>query len=399
VTQLALAHPGVHLRLVGNARVLLNAPVASGIRERVGALYGFGLAPRLLDAEGEVGGARLTGVVAPPPLARAHRDDMHLVVNGRVVRDTLLTQALLEAYRPLLPRDQFPLAVLVLDMDPHEVDVNVHPAKAWVRFRHPRALYELVHGAVKAALRRLDAAPAGLTARLAAEAALGAPAVPGGAVPAGPGDGDAGQVPLFRESPAAYGAQPFFGRVLGQIEDTFIVAHTADEVFFIDQHVAHERVLFERLRTDLDAGALASQELLFPLPLELAPARRRALEGAGEALARLGFVVEGFGGGAVVLRAVPSLLRDADLPRLADALGRELEEDGPRASAPLLDRLLAFVACRAAIKAHEPLGPEEMARLLADLAGTATPYYCPHGRPIVSRIPLGDIRRELRRTW
>jgi DNA mismatch repair protein MutL len=400
VTQLALAHPSVHVRLVGNTRVLLSAPPASNLRERLGALYGFGLAARLLEVAAESGGVRLAGVVAPPALARTHREDMHLVVNGRVVRDTLLVQALLEAYRPLLPRDQFPLAVLVLALDPREVDVNVHPAKAWVRFRQPRVLYELVRSAVQAALQRVEAAPGGLAVRPGEALPVTGTTAPG-AVPSASGTGgEVEQAALFREAEAAYGREPsLFGRVLGQIEDTFIVAHTAEEVFFIDQHVAHERVLFERLRAELESGGLASQELLFPLPLELSPARRRALEGASQALERLGFAVEGFGEGALVLRAVPSVLRAVDLPRLADALGQELEEDGARADAPVLDRLLALVACRAAVKAGEPLEREEMARLLVDLGQTATPYYCPHGRPIVSRIPLGDIRRELRRTW
>jgi DNA mismatch repair protein MutL len=400
VTQLALAHPSVHVRLVGNTRVLLSAPPASNLRERLGALYGFGLAARLLEVAAESGGVRLAGVVAPPALARTHREDMHLVVNGRVVRDTLLVQALLEAYRPLLPRDQFPLAVLVLALDPREVDVNVHPAKAWVRFRQPRVLYELVRSAVQAALQRVEAAPGGLAVRPGEALPVTGTTAPG-AVPSASGTGgEVEQAALFREAEAAYGREPsLFGRVLGQIEDTFIVAHTAEEVFFIDQHVAHERVLFERLRAELEGGGLASQELLFPLPLELSPARRRALERASQALERLGFAVEGFGEGALVLRAVPSVLRAVDLPRLADALGQELEEDGARADAPVLDRLLALVACRAAVKAGEPLEREEMARLLVDLGQTATPYYCPHGRPIVSRIPLGDIRRELRRTW
>jgi DNA mismatch repair protein MutL len=403
VTQLALAQPHVHVRLVANGRVLVSAPVAGDVRDRVGALYGFGLTSRLLDVAGEAAGARLSGVIAPPALARSHRDDIHLIVNGRVVRDTLLTQALVEAYRPLLPRDQFPLAVLRLALDPRELDVNVHPAKTWVRFRHPRALYELVQAAVKTALRSLDAAPAGLGAHpLGPPLRVAAPAAPGepGAGPAGPWDAaDAGQASLFREGEAGYRDGPFFGRVVGQIEDTFIVAHTSEEVFFVDQHVAHERVIFERLRSQLDAGPLASQELLFPQPLELAPARRRALEAARAELVRLGFGVEDWSGDAVLLRAVPSLLPVEDLARLADELGRELEEDGARASSPVLDRVLAFVACRAAIKANQPLDAGAMAQLLSDLAGTATPYYCPHGRPIVSRIPLGEIRRELRRTW
>jgi DNA mismatch repair protein MutL len=404
VTQLALANPGVHVRLVANGRIVLNAPAGTGLRERVGALYGFGLASRLLEVSGEGSGARLRGVVAPPALARTHRDDIHLIVNGRVVRDTLLTQALLEAFRPQLPRDQFPLSALALDLDPSEVDVNVHPAKTWVRFRRPRVLHRLVLDAVRAALRQMDAAPAGLVARVAGDAAdPGATLpVPGlGAVAESPGwgEGDLAQASLFREGEAGYRGEPFFGRVVGQIEDTFIVAHTAEEVFFVDQHVAHERVLFERLRGDLERGALASQELLFPLPLELAPARRRALERVQGELGRLGFALEGFGGGAILLRAVPSLLRTGDLSRLADELAQELDDDGGHASSPVLDRLLAFVACRAAIKANQSLAPEEMAQVLSDLAVTATPYYCPHGRPIVSRIPLGEIKRELRRTW
>jgi DNA mismatch repair protein MutL len=402
VTQLALANPGVHVRLVANGRIVLNAPTGSGLRERVGALYGFGLAARLLEVSGEGSGARLRGVVLPPALARTHRDDVHLIVNGRVVRDTLLTQALLEAFRPQLPRDQFPLAALALDLDPSEVDVNVHPAKTWVRFRRPRVLHGLVLDAVRAALRQMDAAPAGLVARVAGDAAdpRAAMLVPGAAAETpGWAGGDPAQASLFREGEAGYRGEPFFGRVVGQIEDTFIVAHTAEEVFFVDQHVAHERVLFERLRGDLERGALASQELLFPLPLELAPARRRALERVQADLGRLGFALEGFGGGAVLLRAVPSLLRTEDLSRLADELAQELDDDGGRASSPVLDRLLAFVACRAAIKANQSLAPEEMAQVLTDLAETATPYYCPHGRPIVSRIPLGEIKRELRRTW
>jgi DNA mismatch repair protein MutL len=392
------------VRLLANGRVLLNAPTGTGLRERVGALYGFGLASRLLAVTGEGGGAHVAGVIAPPALSRTHRDDIHFIVNGRVVRDTLLTQALLEGYRPLLPRDQFPLAVIELAVDPGEVDVNVHPAKTWVRFRRPRVLYGVVLDAVKATLRQLDAAPAGLATRLAgsdAEMAGGA-GLPGpGAGLAMPGweGGDVGQASLFREGETGYRSEPFFGRVVGQIEDTFIVAHTADEVFFVDQHVAHERVLFERLRAELDRGTLVSQELLFPQPLELAPARLRALERVQPQLQRLGFALEGFGGGALLLRGVPSLLRADDLPRLADELAQELDEDTGQGSSPVLDRLLAFVACRAAIKAHQPLAPEQMAQVLTDLAETTTPYYCPHGRPIVSRIPLGEIKRELRRTW
>lgn len=394
VTQLALAHPGVHLRLTTNGRLALNAPRATTPRDRLGALYGFGLAAKLVPVEADTAGGRLSGLVAPPVLARTHREDIHLIVNGRAVRDTLLGQALIEAYRPLLPRDQFPLALLVLDLDPSAVDVNVHPTKAWVRFRQPRALHDLVHDAVSRALRQLEAVPA----RTLTPGAPGPPPFSPALAPTGGTPAEA-QASLFREREAAWEGPGLFGQPIGQIEDTFIVAYTPEEVFFIDQHVAHERVLFERLRQDVDTGPLAGQELLFPQPLELAPARLRAVEQAFPDLSRLGFALEGFGGGTLLLRGVPSLLRDDEPQRLVDDLARELEEEGTRTGSPVLDRVLAFVACRAAIKAHQPLGREEMTRLLADLAATTTPFYCPHGRPVVSRIPLREIRRDLRRDW
>jgi DNA mismatch repair protein MutL len=397
VTQLALAYPGVHLRLTANGRLALNAPRAAGLRDRVGSLYGFGLAARLVEVTAERGAATLTGLVAPPSLSRTHRDDIHLIINGRAVRDTLLTQALTEAYRPLLPRDQFPLAVLVLAIDPAELDVNVHPTKSWVRFRQPRAFHDLVHEGVAQALRRLDAVPARQVAWPGVpDLAISAPAM-GGPVSGDPGA--EGQVSLFRDREADYATPVLFGQPIGQIEETFIVAYTQDEVFFIDQHVAHERVLFERLRSELDAGPLAGQALLFPQPVELAPARRRALERARPELVRLGFVLDEFGGGSVLLRGVPSLLRDDEPQRLVDDLAREFEEEGSRDGSPVLDRVLAFVACRAAVKAHQALPREEMTRLLADLAATATPFYCPHGRPVVSRIPLREIKKDLKRTW
>ena len=216
--------------------------------------------------------------------------------------------------------------------------------------------------------------------------------------PAGPaaalGVGAGAQATLFREEPADYAA-PRFGRVLGQVQDTFIVASDDAEVFFLDQHLVHERIEFERLQRELAAGGVPSQALLFAEPVELPPPARISLERWREPLERLGFAFEGFGGDAVRLRAVPALLRGEEPRHLLEAAVDEL--GGPRAGEPALDRALAFVACRGAVKANTPLAREEMERLVADLATTRTPYFCPHGRPIVSRVSLHEIRRELRR--
>jgi DNA mismatch repair protein MutL len=280
------------------------------------------------------------------------------------------------------------------------VDGNVHPTKAWVRLRHPRLVQEAVFAAVHAALasERVVQRQAGLAAAGSPGEAPAVSAVPEAGPGEGGGDASPGQGGLFREAPAAFGA-PRFGAVIGQLQDTFVVAASDDEVFFIDQHVAHERVLFERLRRDLDSRPLPAQELLFPETLDLGPAETERLIAWAPALRQLGFDVERFGDRSALLRAVPSLLRGEEPRRLVEGMLEEVAGARRAASQPLLDRALAFVACRAAIKAPTPLGREEMARLIADLAATETPFFCPHGRPIMSRLSLREIRRELHRTW
>ena len=412
---IALAHLEVHLRVTHNGRPALGAPRARTLRDRVGALWGFERAGRLLDVRRKDGPLAVSGLIAPPQLSRGNRDEIVLIVNGRPVRDGQLTQTLIEAYRPLLARDQFPVAVLHLELPPQEVDVNVHPTKAWVRFRAPRQVQEVLYRAAQDALRQYQVvqpqrglrteggagtgmpAPDGLPADWGSAGAISGPPQMKEGLPADMATPDA-QTRLFHESPAAFGA-PVFGAVIGQLQDTFIVSASDDEVFFIDQHVAHERVLFERLLRDLDAGPLASQELLFPQPVELGSGQAGLVAEWAPTLEGLGFGLEGWSGATVVLRAVPALLRGQEPRRLIESLVEDVNRPRKGEPVPLLHRALSFVACHAAIKAHAPLQREEMARLIADLAITQTPYFCPHGRPIVSRLSLRDLKRELGRTW
>jgi DNA mismatch repair protein MutL len=383
LTQLALAHPRTHVRVANNGRAVLTAPAATELRPRVGAVWGHAVAERLLAVDRTEHGVGVRGLISPPDLARGNRDEIVLIVNGRPVRDPALLQATLDAYRPLLPRDRFPVVLLAITLSEADVDVNVHPTKAWVRFRHPRLIYEMVAAATLGGLRR--------------------PAVVPDVGPRGEGrldetapSGVAEQTALFGVT-AAIGPRALFGRVLGQVQDTFVVSTSDEEVFFLDQHVAHERVLFERLQHELRDGIPAAQTLLFPEPLELPPASCALLERWRAPLERLGFAFEGLGTATVVVRAVPALLKGNEPKRLIEAAVDEF--GGPGAGEPTLDRALAFVACRAAVKANMPLGREEMDRLVAELSTTETPYFCPHGRPIVSRVSLHDIRRELKRTW
>lgn len=389
---IALAHPGIHFRVTHNGKTVLSAPRARALRERLGALIGFEKAEKMLAVDRSQGGVRIVGLAGPPQLARGNRDEITLIVNGRPVRDTSLGQTLLEAYRPLLARDQFPVAALAIELAAREVDVNVHPTKAWVRFRSPRLVQEALFTAVQDALR---------SSRVVQEQrGLG---TDGGGAPApsatvGVEGGAESQPALFRE-PAAEFAGSRFGSVIGQLQDTFVVSASEEEVFFIDQHVAHERVLFERLEGELAQGPLPSQELLFPQPLELAAGQAELIREWAPTLEGLGFRLEGFGGTSVLLRAVPSLLKGEEPRRLIEALVDEVARPDKGGSRPLVHRALSFLACHAAIKAHWPLQREEMTRLLGDLSATQTPYFCPHGRPIVSRLSLREIKRELGRTW
>ncbi|MGH7367995.1 MAG: DNA mismatch repair endonuclease MutL [Candidatus Rokuibacteriota bacterium] len=424
----ALAHLEVHFRVSHNGRPALGAPRARSLRDRIGALWGFERAQRLLDVLRKDGPLAVSGLIAPPQLARGSRDEIVLIVNGRPVRDTQLAQTLIEAYRPLLARDQFPVAVVHLELPPQEVDVNVHPTKAWVRFRSPRQIQEILYRAVQDALRQQHViqpqrglategiAPDGLPASERASADWGSAGAMSGPpqmtesagamsgppqlterLPVDMPSPDA-QTTLFHEPPTPY-VTASFGNVIGQLQDTFIVSATDDEVFFVDQHVAHERVLFERLLRELDAGPLASQELLFPQPVELGAGQAELVQEWAATLEGLGFGLEGWSGATVVLRAVPALLKGQEPRRLIEALVEDVNRPRKGEPQPLLHRALSFVACHAAIKAHASLQREEMARLIADLAVTRTPYFCPHGRPIVSRLSLRDIRRDLGRTW
>jgi DNA mismatch repair protein MutL len=317
---IALARPDIQLRVVHDGRVVLAAPRAADLRDRLGALLGFELAGRMLEARHARDALSVRGLVTPPQIARGSRDEITLIVNGRPVRDALLSQTVLEAYRPLLARDRFPVAVLEIALPLQEVDVNVHPTKAWVRFRAPRLVQEAVFAAVQAALRTDRVVPTTGPAGSGTGPEAPAPGAPGttatpAAAPPEPG--------LFREPDAPF-ARALFGAVVGHLHDTFIVSATEEEVFFVDQHVAHERVLFERLRADLDAGVLPAQELLFPQPVDLGPSAMALLAEWRPTLARLGFDVEEFGGGSLVIKTVPTLLSGDEPRRLLEAFVDDL---------------------------------------------------------------------------
>ncbi len=405
----ALALPSVHFDVKRDERSALAWPEVEDPLERIAAVLGEREAAGLLRAGRDAGDLALEAFVSRPDLHRATGAGLHLFVNGRPVRDRLLRHALLEVHRDVLPRGRFPTALLFLRVAAGGVDVNVHPAKWEVRFADPRAVHQLV----TATLREAVAKRAWLGVSAPAPASH-SDRVREGAPASGVGDwlfAPGASAPPRSEpepglSPAA-SARPFrFGelRVLGQLLGTYLLLETKEGLLLIDQHAAHERVLYESLRAAWLADGVARQPLLLAETLELEAAALAALSGQAPLVEGLGYEVEAFGETALVVRAVPALIADRDplggLRSLAEQL-LEAREGVPRAGSRLLDsadRWFASMACHSARRAGEVLRPEEQ-RAIAD-ALDAIPWAptCPHGRPVAVPIPQSEIARRFGRT-
>jgi DNA mismatch repair protein MutL len=351
-------------------------------------------------------------------LQRPSGRDEHLYVNARPIRDRRLLHAVQAAYATLLPRGRFPVVFLFLEVPPDEVDVNVHPAKSEVRFARPGAIHDLVLRALGEALGAARPFAALADRPLAvAEPVAGGPwesggprdgaADPAGARSSSPSAEEATSAPPGAATgvatPAATGvALSLFAagppRPLAQHAGTWIVAEDATGLVIIDQHAAHERVLYERLIEAADAHRVERQRLLFPALLEVTPAQAAAVDDAADLFDELGFALEPFGAGTLRLDEVPSLLPASGAEGLVRAiLAETIDRDRPRGPADLRHRIAASAACHAAVRAGESLTPAAMDRIVRDLVQAKSPMTCPHGRPTLLTLGRERLEREFGR--
>jgi DNA mismatch repair protein MutL len=406
VAQLALCYPEIGFTLTSAGRKVLQCPPVTTLRDRLYQLYGE--RTDLVEVRRDAGSIKVLGYIAALAEQGPTRGPQNIFVNRRVVKDRTIAHAIIDAYSVASIKERSPEVHLFIEMPREDVDVNVHPTKAEVRFRDQSHVHEVVRRTLGDALGRAPA-PA-FELRSAGE---GAPlpfsqVLPGAYSGVFPSRWAVPSTPAAATSPAPVPDVPVAPReargpigplmLLGQFRDTFIIAVDEDGIAIIDQHVAHERVLFERITERLTSGRLESQRLLEPMLLELPPAARQALVGRAADLGRLGFEVEEFGGDAVRVSALPAVLRREDCDAALRAVAEDLEGlDRTTGVEEALKRIAATMACHAAVKANYPLTPEKMAHILDELYRTAYSTVCPHGRPVMLRLTRREIERNFQR--
>lgn len=425
VIRLALAWPDLHVKLTHNNRLVYEIPRSAGLMERIGLFFGNEVRSALLEIAAEAGPARLTGYVADPSQDRGHPRMQYLFVNRRWIRDRALTHALVEAYHGLLMVGRYPIAFLFLELPPEAVDVNVHPTKCEVRFRDAQAIYHLVCGAVRDRLRQADLTP---TLRPALRAAAPAvrpqfqvsPVAPvpvptatdmasslkeartGSTNPATPQTSSPTDATLPTAARPEGGLFPKAGsqaaRVM-QMHNAYLVVETEEGLLVIDQHALHERVLYESWKERLRHGDLEVQQLLVPEPVDLPPELAGYALEHRQTLQRLGLGIEEFGGNTILLRSYPAIIRRSPPAELLRAAVEHLATHGvPPGPEQLLDDLLKVLACKAAVKAGDPLAPEEVEALAAQRHLADDTHHCPHGRPTALLLSKQELDRQFKRT-
>jgi len=412
LTRYALAYPDVRFKLSEDDTLSLQTSGDNDRRSILAVLYGVDVARQMLDVVSEEEGFKLSGFISPVALTRSNRREITFFINGRWVQDTPLTSAVLQAYHTLLMVGRYPLTALFLEVPPGEVDVNVHPAKAQVRFRNPEKVFSFILRSTRRALLAYTPVPQGMTQNLWGSSS----SRPWQLDPAWGLVHDAGWPPAANHEGSSLPSQPPSSvrpsseavqipapaqvpvlRLIGQIGATYLVAEGPDGLYLVDQHAAHERVLFEKLMAQHGKNSIPSQALLTPAVVDLPPASARLLEGQLIVLEHLGFHIEPFGSNAFQVRAMPALFAKFEPSAALRALVEDFEED----EAPLQNEIEARVAGRVckrmAVKAGQVLSAEEQRALLNDLEACISPRTCPHGRPTMIHLSVDMLERQFGR--
>jgi DNA mismatch repair protein MutL len=423
VTRYALAYPAIRFRLTMEGKTAFQTSGNGNRREILASLYGVDVARQMLEVVFTDEDIHVSGYISPVSLTRSNRREITFFANGRWVQDVPLNAALIQAYHTLLMVGRYPMAVLFLEVPPQSIDVNVHPAKAEVRFRQPDRIFSGVQRAVRRALLAATPVPGLVPAHhwstgqgqrlidpgwgMAGDAASGtwqgqpAPEIEEGfSQPDGAAAGQAiNQEPgkILALQPDLPGHRLPLLRLLGQVGTTYLVAEGPDGLYLIDQHAAHERVLFERFMITAASHAIPAQTLLAPVTITLSSSAADLLAPQLPLLGKFGFQVENFGPNTFLVRAIPTLILGSDPAAALRVLVEDFEEDETPLQAEIEAKMIARICKRVAVKAGQVLSPEEQKALLTDLEACASPRTCPHGRPTMIHLPADLLERQFGR--
>lgn len=428
-----LSYPHLRIQLVSDGETLIQADPGT-VRDRVATLFGRSLASSLIDVGEETEILTVGGLIGKPDFSRKTRGDQYLFVNGRSVVSRYLNHAVVQSYENLVDRGEFPFYVLFLNVDPEQVDVNVHPAKLEVKFSNERNIYTILGAVIRKHLYQTDLSPhmtfhsdMGGDTRMRFEPASHSEARQRDALQTVPawaptpkreaGVGSTAYDVLFgtpvehggeastrdREEPThtlfpSVSAPATPHHALWQLHNKYIIAPIKGGMMIIDQHVAHERILYERAQAALEHAAPFSQQLLFPHPLRLDAKDAALLEELRPDLERMGFVLSIGQGGTISVDAVPQDVRVGMEERILEEMLDQYHEYQQWGSRDSRDVVAASFACRAAIKAGDPLSVPEMQSLIDQLFATSNPFICPHGRPVIVKLTLEELDRRFGRS-
>jgi DNA mismatch repair protein MutL len=384
VSQYALAFPEVKFSLILDGRSSLRTTGGGDLRAVVSEVYGPELAQRMIQLEHKGCLAEVSGLISPPTVTRSTRNYLSFFVNRRWVRSPLLTRATAEGYRGLLSDGQHPVAVIGVSVPPQEVDVNVHPAKAQVKFCNEQGVFSDVRKAVEAALART---PVAASPR---------------ATPLSPGPAPRQSPPMIMDNEPAFAVAQLptmelpILRVLGQVANTYVIAEGPDGLYLIDQHAAHERILYDRVLGQRSRQDVEVQGLLQPVTIELSPGEEETLRCNMDLLSEFGFAIEPFGNRSYLIRAVPAVMTEADIIEAVTVLLDSLSSrESPDRWA---NKIAESLACHGSIRAGQQLSTEEMRELIKQLEQTAQPRTCPHGRSTMIHLSTHRLEKEFGRT-
>lgn len=400
VVRIALAQHGIHFRLFHNEKKVLNVPPTEDRLVRIGNLMGKKVYGALQPVRVRMDFLEIEGYLSNPGFTRPNAKGLYFYVNGRFVRDRIIHHAIMEGYRNLIPKDRYPVAVLFLNLPSWSVDANVHPTKTEVRFSSTdlihRGVIGLSHGLMGGSAGRgqpelTRAGESRLAPLTLRESAMRYVSIPSPIHREDRGDAEPLPGELFRERSSSL-------RVLGQIGGTYLACESPRGLILIDQHAAHERVVFQRLKREVEHGQPEVQGLLFPETVELSPVERETVNRYLPDLRRLGFDLEPFGRNTVVIKSIPSILSGKDCAQIVSDLIRDLVAEEVRGgTGESMETALKVTACHGAIRAGQVLSEEEMAMLLEEMEEEGFFHTCPHGRPACVEIGLRELERMFKR--